>query len=143
MKNNLNTTSPDKPAIDSIVKTFFGIFTNTNESEPGWNKIDQVCMPGTSIIKKWDTGEEVYNLESFIAPRRKMLTDGTLTNFEETETGEETYIIGNIAARFSKYEKSGYLNGKYFKEEGNKFFQFIKTRTGWKISSLIWEDDKK
>lgn len=27
------------------------------------------------------------------------------------------------------------------KGSGNKFFQFIKTLDGWKINSLIWEDD--
>jgi hypothetical protein len=48
----------------------------------------------------------------------------------------------NIAQRFSRYQKSGYLNGTYFKEYGSKFFQFIKTNNGWKINSLIWEDDK-
>jgi hypothetical protein len=64
-----------------------------------------------------------------------------LTAFEEKETTATTTIIGNIAQRFSKYEKSGYLNGLYFKEYGNKFFQLIKTTNGWKINALIWEDD--
>jgi hypothetical protein len=140
MQNNFKT-SPDKTAIDNLVKIFFGIFTNTNQQQPDWTIINTVCIPEAIIIKKTDT-EEVYTLDSFIEPRRKILTDGTLTNFEESETGEEILIIGNIAQRFSKYQKSGYLNGKYFKEHGNKFFQFIKTKKGWKITSLVWEDDK-
>ena len=139
MQNNFKT-SPDKTAIDNIVKIFFGIFTNTNQ-QPDWAIINTVCIPETIIIKKTGTEEAVYNLDSFIEPRRKILTDGTLTNFEESETGEETLIIGNIAQRFSTYQKSGYLNGKYFKEYGSKLFQFIKTKKGWQITSLVWEDD--
>ena len=139
MEHN-NEIYSDKLEIDTIVKIFFDIFTNTNYKQPDWTIINNVCIPETIIIKKSDATEAVYNLNSFIDPRRKILTDGTLTDFEESETEEETRIIGNIAQRFSKYQKSGYLNGNYFKEHGNKFFQFIKTKDGWMINSLIWED---
>ena len=139
---NKSETYADKLEIDTIVKNFFDIFTNTHYKQPDCTIINTVCIPETIIIKKKDATEEIYNLNSFIEPRRKILTDGTLINFEETETEEETRIIGNIAQRFSKYQKSGYLNGTYFKEHGNKFFQFIKTNKEWKITSLIWEDDK-
>ena len=132
----------DKLEVDNLVKVFFSIFNNTEQKQPDWTIIYRICIPETIIIKKIGVGEAVYHLESFIEPRKKILTDGTLTNFEETETKEETKIIGGIAQRFSKYQKSGYLNGVYFKEYGNKFFQFIKTGNGWKINSLIWEDEK-
>jgi hypothetical protein len=82
-----------------------------------------------------------HNLHTFIEPRRKILTDGTLTGFEEIETKAATKIAGNIAQRFSQYQKSGLLNEKHFKAHGNKFFQFIKTNSGWKINSIVWEDD--
>jgi hypothetical protein len=141
MQNNIPTSHSDKAEIDNIVNLLFDIFTNTNQQQPDWTIINTVFIPETIIIKK-SAAAAVYNLDSFIEPRRRILTDGTLTDFQEGETKEETTIIGNIAQRFSKYQKSGYLNGTYFKEYGNKFFQFIKTNTGWKINSLIWEDDK-
>lgn len=130
----------DKQSIDKVVEIFFNIFTNTDK-KPDWYIIHAICLPETIIIKKTGLAEEVYNLHTFIEPRRKLLSDGTLTEFEEMETGEETKIIGNIAQRSSKYLKSGYLNGQYFQGYGNKFFQFIKTADGWKINALIWEDN--
>lgn len=130
----------DKVEIDKITKIFFGIFTNTNNKKPDWNIIYTVCIPETILIKKTGLTQEVYNLQSFIQPRKELLSAGALTEFEEMETAEETKRIGNIAQRFSKYKKSGYLNGKYFEGYGNKSFQFIKTADGWKINSLIWED---
>jgi hypothetical protein len=131
----------DEKEIAELVLIFFGIFTNTNGQEPNWSTIHSVCIPETIIIKKQGLSETVYDLDSFIAPRRKILSDGTLTEFEEAETASETKIAGHIAQRFSKYQKSGYLNGRYFKEYGNKFFQCMKTSAGWKIHSVIWEDD--
>lgn len=99
-------------------------------------------MSACIIVKKTEDAEIAYTLKSFIAPREIILSDGTLTEFEENEIAEETKIIGNIAQRYARYQKSGYLNGKYFHEYGNKFFQFVRTQNGWKINALIWEDDK-
>ena len=140
MPNNKQKINTDKLEIDTITQLFYSIFTNTSQ-KPDWNIINEVCIPETIIIKKTGTAEVIYNVKSFIKPRRKILTDGTLTDFKEWEAEEETKIIKNIAQRFSKYQKSGYLQGTYFKQNGKKLFQFIKTESGWKISSLIWEDD--
>lgn len=86
--------------------------------------------------------EDIYSLQSFIETRKEILSNGTLTEFVESETEEETNIVGNIAQRFSKYQKSGYLNRNYFQQYGNIFFQFIKTKNEWKICAVIWEDDE-
>lgn len=131
----------DKQSIDDIVKTFFSIFTNSNKKKTDWNTIHNICIPQTIIIKKEGIAEEIYTINTFIEPRKKILSDGTLSEFEEMETAEETKITGSIAQRSSAYKKSGYINGKYFEGEGNKFFQFIKTADGWKINSVIWEDE--
>jgi RimJ/RimL family protein N-acetyltransferase len=132
----------DKFEIDQLTKSFFNIFTNINKQEPNWNIIHTICLPETLLIKKNNREEEIYNLNTFIEPRRKTLADGMLTEFEEYETCEETKILYNIAQRFSKFQKNGYFNETYFKEKGNKLFQYVKTNNGWKISSVIWEDDK-
>lgn len=142
MKTITETISPDKLHIDRITKQFFDIFNNSNQKQPGWEIINETCIPETMIIKKTGLTQTVYNLVSFIEPRKAILSDGTLTQFEESEIDEETKIAGHIAQRWSKYQKTGYLNGKYFKEYGTKLFQFIKTKEGWMMSSLIWEDDK-
>ena len=136
------TVNADELLIDHLTKSFFDIFTNANQQLPNWNIIHHICLPETIIIKNNGNNEEVYNLTTFIEPRKKILSDGTLTEFQEYELSEETKIIGNIAQRFSKFQKSGYFNDTYFKENGNKLFQFVKTSNGWKINAVVWEDDK-
>jgi RimJ/RimL family protein N-acetyltransferase len=131
----------DKLLIDQLTESFFNIFTNSNQQQPNWNTIHTICLPETIIIKKNSDNEEVYNLNTFIEPRKKLLSDGTLTEFMEYETSEETKVVGSIAQRFSRFQKKGYHNGTYFEGNGNKLFQYVKTNNGWKISSVIWEDD--
>lgn len=136
----LYSASTDKLLIDRLVRNFFGIFTNKNKL-PDWDLIKTLCIPETLIIKKTGDTETIYNLDTFVEPRKKLLSDGTLKEFEENEIKEETTVMGTMAQRSSRYQKSGYLNGRHFHEYGHKFFQFLKTKAGWKISSVIWEDE--
>jgi len=131
----------DKGEIDQLIKQFFQVFTNKDGQSPDWNAVHQTCILEVLIIKKVGLSQEVYNLDSFIAPRKLILSDGSLVDFEENEIKEETTIIGSIAQRASVYEKSGTLNGNTFRQQGNKLFQLTKTKVGWRICSLIWEDE--
>ena len=134
------SVNDDKLFINQITNAFFNLFANTKQRKPQLENLFDICLTEAIIIKKSNGKEEVFNIDSFISPRKKTLTDGSLTEFEEFEVFEDTKIVGNIAQRFSKYQKKGLLNGNYFEGNGNKFFQFIKTAKGWKINSIIWED---
>lgn len=130
----------DHLLIGKCIDDFYNIFSNAF-GQPEFKMIDETCSPSASIIKKSVDGAEVYDLKSFINPRKKILTDGTLTEFSEWETGEETRIMGTIAQRYSKYCKKGLLNGKYFEASGHKMFQLMKDHGVWKIVHVIWEDE--
>lgn len=130
----------DKAIIDGVISQFFRVFHNKTAA-PDWQLLYSICIPETLILKKEGAGHATYNLESFIEPRRTILSDGTLTDFEESETAEQTLIVNNIAQRYSKYEKCGCLRGNYFSGTGTKFFQLVRTPQHWKITAIIWEDD--
>lgn len=130
----------DQLLLNQLTHGFFSIFNNANGHQPDWEKINETCMPEAIFIRKTGLEEEIYDLQSFITPRKEIFSDETLKEFKECETGAETKISGNMAQRFSTYEKSGALNGNPFKASGNKIFQFIKTRAGWRISAVVWED---
>jgi len=141
MDSNFDIHYADKIEINNLTKQFFNLFDNTDNKIPDWTVAQKICIPEIIIIKKIGLTEVVYNLTNFIEPRKAILSDGTLTNFQEHELHEETQIIGHIAHRRSRYQKSGNLSGNLFVETGTKLFQFIKTNNGWRINSLVWEDD--
>jgi RimJ/RimL family protein N-acetyltransferase len=140
-KSLVYVLSKDRFYITEITRQFFDSFTNKESSTPKLDTLKSICTPEVRIVNI-NGSEVIYNLNSFLEPRKKILTDGTLVEFEEKEVYEKTNIIQNIAHRHSKYEKSGILNGRKFKQTGHKLFQFIKTNQDWKIKSVIWEDDK-
>lgn len=132
--------SADEIRIGKIIRSFFNLFDNTLK-EPDFRAINELCTESVGIIRKSGHQTDLYGQESFIEPRKKILTDGTLQQFSEFETDGETRIIGNIAQHYSKYEKKGWLNGVYFEGSGHKFFHLMKETGGWKIAHIIWEDD--
>jgi RimJ/RimL family protein N-acetyltransferase len=130
----------DKLKIDQLVKDFFRAFTNKNK-KLNLKLLHETCIAEIVIIKNTKGLYEKYNLENFIFPRKKLLTNGTLIDFEEYEVKEETTIKRNIAQRISHYQKEGVLNNIRFSNKGTKMFQFVKTNKVWKICSVIWDDE--
>jgi hypothetical protein len=85
---------------------------------------------------------EIATVRQFIEPRQRMVDAGELTGFKEVETAEITKMFGNIAHRFSTYEKYGINKGAEFEGRGIISMQFIMTESGWKISSMAWDDER-
>ena len=132
--------SEDKYHISEITRLFFGSFTNKEGAAPNLDLLSSISIPEILIVNRKGSQPVMYTLDSFLEPRRKILTDGTLIEFEEKEVYNETKITGNKATRYSEYEKSGILKGKKFIQRGHKLFQFIRIDQLWKICTVIWED---
>ncbi|MDN5200230.1 hypothetical protein QQ008_02630 [Fulvivirgaceae bacterium BMA10] len=136
-------SSETKLILDGLTSTFFRVFNNGSGRKVNLDPLKELFITEGIIIKNCGTTPEIYTLRQFIEPREKLLNDGSLTDFKEEELFERTEIFGNIAHRFSLYQKSGLMHGVAFKTKGMKTIQFIKSRYGWKISSLAWDDERE
>ncbi|MBT2450784.1 GNAT family N-acetyltransferase [Streptomyces sp. ISL-43] len=129
-----------KAELDRLMTTFLGAFTNTGGGRPNLRAVHEVFIPQGTIISNVGGEPVVYDLDSFVEPREKILTDGTLTEFSEWEVSERTEVFGTIAHRYSEYRKSGFLDGDWFEGSGRKTTQFVRTPAGWRMNSMAWED---
>ncbi len=134
----MKDTSPDE--IDKVITSYYAVFDNRNGRIPDFSSMENIFYPGALITKRTENKIEVMTISEFMLPRAELLTGGVLTEFNEWETVKETIIDNGIASRLSKYEKKGILNGKQFTGKGTKHFQLL-FNGGWKIISLLWEDD--
>jgi len=131
-----------KAEIDRLTDSFFALFSN-RDGVPKLDRIFDLFVPNGLIAKCTGSDPEISTLHDFIAPRQELLTNGSLTDFSESETSERTQIFGNIAQRLSMYQKSGCLDGVPFATRGVKTFQFLRTRIGWRILSVSWDDERE
>ncbi|MDP9024810.1 MAG: DUF4440 domain-containing protein [Candidatus Eremiobacteraeota bacterium] len=126
---------------DELTAQFYGAFDN-RAGKPNVSVLRTLFIPKGLIVKCGAGAPEIYDLESFISPREGLLTDGTLTDFYEQEVSARTEIAGSIATRWSLYRKSGILAHIAFEATGIKTMQLVRTETGWKFSSVAWEDER-
>lgn len=131
----------DKLAIDEVAAAFFGAFANRDGEAADVDRLYRLFIPEAVIIKNLGKSPEVYDVAGFVEPRRALLGEGSLKDFSEEEASEETTIFGNIAQRFSRYTKSWVASGKPFRGSGAKSLQFVRTGEGWRIASLVWDDE--
>ncbi|MEV8528744.1 DUF4440 domain-containing protein [Streptomyces sp. NPDC052000] len=135
-----SAASEVKAELDRLMSRFLGAFTNTDGRRPDVDRVREVFIPQGMIISNVGDEPVVYDLDAFIEPREKILTDGSLTEFSEWEVAEHTEVFGSVAQRFSEYRKSGFLNGTWFEGSGHKATQFVRTPAGWRMSSMAWDD---
>lgn len=138
----LSTDAPpdDKLEIDLLANLFFALFSNKKPKRPRLGLLKTICLKEAIFIKNTGGTAEIFNLKNFMASRQALLESGKLVDFTEKETSETTQIFGDIAQRFSFFEKSGALDGVFFEKNGAKSIQFIKKVGVWKISAVAWDE---
>jgi ribosomal-protein-serine acetyltransferase len=126
--------------IDLLVARFFSVFDNRKGALPLADVTDCFTENAT-IVCRSSGGAELYTVAEFANPRIELLTQGALLHFHEWEVSSTTQIFDGIAARTSRYCKSGLLDGNEYSGSGTKCFHFVELGSGWRIASLVWVDD--
>jgi acyl carrier protein phosphodiesterase len=127
----------DKSAIDRVIEEFFRSFDNAS-GDARLDGLAALCIDGVGIMQ---AGSKPDSLQSFIAPRQALLSSGQWLDFQERELDEVTTVFSDIAQRESRYRKRWRQAGAEFTVTGHKFFQLMRTVEGWKITSVLWQDD--
>jgi hypothetical protein len=131
----------DGAAIEALITSFYGIFDNRDGRAVPVDALREMFLPGAIITRASPTGVETMSVESFIAPRARILSDGTLAEFHEWETDGTTVLLRDVASRRSIYAKTGRYEGAPYGGGGAKLIQLARTTDGWRIASILWEDD--
>ncbi len=135
------TADTDRAQLAEIVRTFFAAFTSGDDSASRLDALRELLLPEAIIVRGGD-GPAVYGVESFIAPRQELLSNGSLLDFREWEVSGRTELFGDIAQHFCRYAKSGVRDGVPFSAQGMKSLQFLRTAAGWRISAVAWDDER-
>ena len=128
--------------LDRLAGDFFRAVSFEAGQSPPYENIRALFIDSGLLIKNVGATLEISTVNEFITPRQAQVKSGALTRFRESELSERTVVFGNVAHRFSAYEKSGTLNGTLFNARGMISTQFVLTPEGWKMSSMAWDDER-
>lgn len=131
-----------KADLDRLTAEFFRAVSFEAGEVPKYELLHTLFIASGLLIKNTAATPEIASIEQFIEPRLAMVRAGQLTRFREAELSATTHIFGNVAHRFSAYEKSGVLNGAAFDARGMISTQFISTPEGWRMSAMAWDDER-
>ena len=131
-----------KAELDRLTLAFFRAVSFEPGAAPAYANIRDLFIQRGLLIKNVGPAPEISSVQEFIDSREALVKAGTLTRFHEAEISESTVVFGNVAHRFSVYEKSGTLSGEPFEAKGMVTTQFINTPSGWKMSAMAWDDER-
>ncbi|HEV7122081.1 MAG TPA: hypothetical protein VGN24_01480 [Rhodanobacter sp.] len=131
----------DRDQVDQLIVDFFAAFDNRGGRMPPQAEMVRLFADKAIVARHQGGTCTLYSPPEFAAPRVALLNGGALVDFHEWEETSSTEFAGAIAARTSRYAKTGLFNGAPYGGKGTKFFQLAKFLTGWRIVALSWIDD--
>ena len=131
-----------KSDLDRLMAAFFRAVSFSQGEQPPYEQLYGLFIDNGLLIKNSLAAPEIATVRQFIEPRALAIRSGQLTAFRETELAERSELFGNVAQRFSTYEKTGTQDGTPFTARGMIATQFVLTPGGWKISAMAWDDER-
>lgn len=142
MRRSAPPASQIRAELKALADEFFQAVSFQSGQRSAYGKIHDLFIDDGKLIRNSSEVPEITSVEEFIASRQHMFASGELTSFEEIETAAITEVFGNIAHRFSTYEKRGTVRGRAIDARGVISTQFIRTPRGWRMSSMAWDDER-
>ncbi|GAA1931295.1 GNAT family N-acetyltransferase [Nocardioides marmoribigeumensis] len=126
----------------AVVRTFFAAFTSGGDVDARIDALRAVLLPQAVVVRTCGLPPAVYDVTSFLEPRRALLSDGTLVDFSEHAVQGRVDVFGDVAHWFGSYEKDGFLRGEPGAGAGMKSVQLVRTPDGWRVSAAAWDDER-
>jgi hypothetical protein len=128
--------------LKAAVEAFFRAVSFESGQTPDYAAIRELFIDGGKLIRASSEIPEISSVEAFITSRQSAFDSGALTSFAEVEITATSEVFGNVAHRFSTYEKRGTLHGEPIEGSGLISTQFVRISAHWKISSMAWDDER-
>lgn len=128
--------------LQALIGEFFAAVSFPEGGAPRYERIRDLFVPQGLLIKNSGDTPEISDVDAFIAPRQELVDSGRLTAFEEVELEGRDEGLLNVAQRWSTYSKRGVQDGVAFSATGIITTQFIATPTGWRMTSMAWDDER-
>lgn len=135
----VNTDEADiKLAVDNAYKSL-GFSAG---SQPAFDSIQYAFIPQAQLINFIADTAQILSIGDFVKAYKNYVETSKVQSFKEEEIYGRTDQYGKIAQRISSYRT--YINRTDMPaERGVNSFQLIKTKNGWKVSSIIWDIESK
>jgi hypothetical protein len=139
---SLGHVAEDEVELDLLMNRFLRAVSFQPGEQPAYGDLSGLFVEDGKLISTGSAAPEISTVDEFIRPRQETVDSGALQWFQEVEVAATTEIFGNVAHRFSTYEKRGLRDDAVIDARGAIATQFIRTADGWRMSSMAWDDER-
>jgi len=136
-------TVPDDKAITKAVYDTYTSITFKKGEAPNYEAIKTHFIPQAQLINCSTDTAQVSTINQFVYMFRTFVEADTVYAYSEKETFGKNEQFGKVAQRISSYKAVTNSKKENSTETGVNSFQLIKTPSGWKVSSITWDVEKK
>lgn len=138
---DLSYKVPDDSAIAKAVAGAYAAISFKEGEKPRYAEIKNYFIPQAQLINFRSDTAQMVGISQFVQLYQQFIEGNHIHSFYEEEAFGRTEQFGKIAHRISTYNT--YVNTRdSTTERGVNSFQLIKTASGWKVSSIIWDVEK-
>lgn len=134
--------SQDHAELGGLMQRFLRAVSFTPGTRPTYDDLPDLFTETGTLTRTSSGAPETATVGEFMATRWATVESGELTSFYEGEVSDITEVFGNVAHRFSTYEKRGTAKAGPIAALGAISTQFVRTATGWRISAMAWDDER-
>jgi hypothetical protein len=132
----------DGDSIDTAVRAVYDVISGPAGTRD-WARFQSLFAEGARLIPIRVTPEDSGPVVMTPADYEKRAGANFEKNaFYESEVARRVETFGNIAHVFSTYESRRAPGEKPF-ARGINSFQLVKTRTSWKIMTILWDSERE
>jgi len=133
----------DAAAIADLMDRFLRAVSFECGAHPMYGDLADLFIAAGRLIRNSGPSPEVATVDEFVRERQRAFEAGELVSFKEAELSDATDVFGNIAHRLSPYSKRAVTSTESTETRGVISTQFVRTRDGWRISSMAWDDERE
>jgi hypothetical protein len=132
----------DESSLEQLMTHFLRAVSFQPGERPAYGDLHELFVEQGKLIKTSSGAPEISTVDEFIRPRQEAVERGALQWFQEVEVAAITEIFGDVAHRFSTYEKRGLLDDAAIEARGAISTQFIRTPDDWRMTAMAWDDER-
>ena len=125
-------------AIKGVIDTLYDALNVESGQQADTALFLSLMLEDGTLINNNRQKPRVYSPAEFVKGMSKI--EG-LSFFIEKELWGETRFFGNIAHRYSVYEKHIKIKDREIKGKGVNSYQLVKVDGRWMVNSIIWTDE--
>jgi hypothetical protein len=139
--SEVTTKMPDEEAIKKAVDDAYRSISFKPGQKLNYDSIRYYFIPQAQLLNFRGDSLDIASIDQFINSYKGFVEANKVKAFYEEEIYGRTDQFGKIAQRISTYKS--YINTMdSVSERGVNSFQLVKTPSGWRVSSIIWDIEK-